>query len=341
MKENLPLKNIPLPDYNQYKFDLCNLHTLSLPLNIIPFVSKGNLILLPAPLKQQKKGWPWDEESAVEFADKSLAPKLSIVIPSYQQGFFIEETIRSILMQNYPNLELIIIDGGSTDETISILEYYKDFISTYISEKDRGQAHAINKGFSLASGEIYYWINSDDYLNINSLNKVISKFLQYPNLDIIYGDGYTFNEHTQQLRYDFASWVTERYLRFGGIVLSHSVLWKSKIHCSIWEEIHCAMDAELWLRLFKNRKTKHFHFPIGTSRIHSCQKTSDMKAWSEKWKEDYQKNIWKFYPPINSVKWKWRTVEYRLVQRIYQFLTRKRKLKEKFFKIKHFVPTTY
>jgi len=328
MTENIPIKEIPLPNYDTYKEDLCTHYNISVPLSPIPFNPSGNLKQIPAPLNKQKRGWPWTIESQIKSFKNNEALKLSVVIPSYQQGIYIEESIRSILLQNYPNIELIVMDGGSTDSTISVLEYYKDFISIYVSEKDRGQAHALNKGFSLASGEIYYWVNSDDYLNINSLNTVLTHFIHNPKLEIIYGDGFTYDEQSQKLSYSYAPWAADRYLRFGSSILSHSVVWKSKVHSALWEDLNCAMDAELWLRLFNNRKTKHCHFPIGTLRVHQDQKTSDMKVWSVKWKEDYEVFIWKWYPVISPIEWKWRTIEYRFIQKAFRLFTAKSKLKK-------------
>jgi glycosyltransferase involved in cell wall biosynthesis len=310
MKENIPLKEIPLPDYHIYRKKICDSFSVTIPLKSI--TAKG-LKDLPEPLNRDKKGWPWDKES-----DQSLSspnsPKISVVIPSFQQGRFIEEAIRSVLLQNYPAVELIIIDGGSTDETSSIVKYYSEFVSLFISEKDRGQSEAINKGFSMASGDLYYWLNSDDYLNINSFNKVIPHFIKDKKLDIIYGDGYTFDEQTQKLSFDMAPLVLQRYLRFGGIVLSHSVIWRKNVHCPIWEDLNCAMDAELWLRLFTGPKFKHSHYPIGIFRKHAEQKSSDKDTWTNKWKADYENYIWKWYPAISN--WKLRVYEYRVIQNI-------------------------
>ena len=101
--------------------------------------------------------------------------KISIIIPSLNQGIFIEKTITSLLEQNYPNLEIIVMDGGSTDSTISILKKYEPDVQ-WISEKDNGQSHAINKGIGICSGEIIGFLNSDDYLLPGSLNAIAENF---------------------------------------------------------------------------------------------------------------------------------------------------------------------
>lgn len=113
-----------------------------------------------------KKSWPWYGSSA-SFAqtmpDGSPWPRISIVTPSFNQVQYIEETIRSVLLQGYPNLEYIVIDGGSTDGSVEIIKKYAPWLAYWISEKDKGQSHAINKGFSIATGDILAWINSDDF----------------------------------------------------------------------------------------------------------------------------------------------------------------------------------
>lgn len=119
--------------------------------------------------------WPWTVESNAVSGprpDGSDWPQISIVMPSFNQGQFIEEAIRSILLQGYPNLELIVIDGGSTDDTVTILQRYAPWLAYWVSEPDRGQADAINKGLALARGEIFQFINSDDVLVKDVLRKV-------------------------------------------------------------------------------------------------------------------------------------------------------------------------
>lgn len=318
MIENIPLKEIPLPNYEDYKMQICANHNLELPLNRIPKFDNGNLNHIPTPINKAKDGWPWTTESDPMFSLTKNCPKISIVIPSYQQGEFIEETIRSVLLQNYPSIELIIIDGGSNDCTSAVLEHYKNFISFSVIEEDHGQSHAINKGFSIASGELYYWLNSDDYLNRNSLQNVIPHFIHDEKLDIVYGHGLILDNLTNQISFDFAPLVLERYLRFGGIVLSHSVIWRSRIHCKIWEDLNCAMDAELWLRLFHNKLYKHCYFPIGIFRKHPTQKTAKNSGWETKWKSDFENYIWIYYPSLNKITWKFRAFEFKILQRIHR-----------------------
>src|SRR4030067_2568795 len=117
-------------------------------------------------------------------------PKISIVIPSYNQAQFLEKTILSILNQNYPNLEVIIIDGGSKDESIGIIKRYERYLAFWVSEQDNGQAHAINKGFKIASGDIVAWQNSDDIYLPDTFHKVIKVLEKYKDAELIFGNIY-------------------------------------------------------------------------------------------------------------------------------------------------------
>jgi glycosyltransferase involved in cell wall biosynthesis len=131
------------------------------------------------PQQTGKKGWPWSIESpqlAPLMNDGRAWPKISIVTPSFNQGEFLEETIRSILLQGYPNLEYIIIDGGSKDNSVEIIKKYERWLKYWISEEDTGQANAINKGLKHCSGDLFNWINSDDYLEIGALRIIAEKF---------------------------------------------------------------------------------------------------------------------------------------------------------------------
>lgn len=151
---------------------------------------------LPPP---DKVGWPWTESCphlAGTMPNGSSWPRISIVTPSYNQIQFIEETIRSVLLQGYPNLEYIVVDGGSTDGSPETIRRYEPWLAHWVSEPDRGQAHAINKGFALCTGDLLGWINSDDGLLPSALAHLAAAFRQFPqsillsdvlNVDDVYG----------------------------------------------------------------------------------------------------------------------------------------------------------
>ena len=117
-------------------------------------------------------------------------PKMSIVTPSYNQAEFLEKTILSILNQNCPNLEYIIIDGGSTDGSVEIIKKYEKYLAYWISEKDNGQAHAIKKGFEKSTGQILAWLNSDDTYLPGALFKIARVFQNNPDADLVFGNIY-------------------------------------------------------------------------------------------------------------------------------------------------------
>ncbi|WP_235678332.1 glycosyltransferase family 2 protein [Cylindrospermopsis curvispora] len=123
-------------------------------------------------------------------------PRISIVTPNYNYGQFIEETIRSVLLQGYPNLEYIVIDGGSTDDSVEIIKKYEPWLSYWVSEKDRGQANAINKGFEQATGKIFNWINSDDILSQKSLKSIAQEI---KNADALGGQVLNFHDNDNKV----------------------------------------------------------------------------------------------------------------------------------------------
>jgi glycosyltransferase involved in cell wall biosynthesis len=171
-----------------------NLHSLTkAKMNICPVLAD-----LPPP-PSGKSGWPWTEESLNILADTLDTtfvdfPRMSIVTPSFNQGNYIEETIRSVLLQGYPNIEYIVIDGGSTDETLRILKKYEKWLTHWVSEEDRGQSNAINKGLKVCTGKIFNWLNSDDLFLPNALHHVAKEWTREPD-KIIAGATVNFDHH--------------------------------------------------------------------------------------------------------------------------------------------------
>jgi glycosyltransferase involved in cell wall biosynthesis len=140
--------------------------------------------LPPAPAGRE--GWPWNVETPP--SDVRQSPAISVVTPSFNQAAYLEETIRSVLLQGYAGLEYIIMDGGSTDGSVEIIRKYAPWISHWVSEKDGGQAHAVNKGFRLASGALVGWQNSDDYYYPGAFHLAAAAASSFPDFDVYFGD---------------------------------------------------------------------------------------------------------------------------------------------------------
>ncbi|MBK8982175.1 MAG: glycosyltransferase [Ignavibacteria bacterium] len=159
---------------------------------------KNNSLISDLPLPPKgKSGWPWTDEFIFPYENgKKEYPRITIVTPSFNQGKFIEQTIRSVILQNYPNLEYIIMDGGSTDETVEIIKKYDRWISHWVSEKDKGQSDAINKGIGRGTGEIFNWINSDDYYSKDTFQKISETFVK-SDADIIVGNYRYFEDENE------------------------------------------------------------------------------------------------------------------------------------------------
>jgi GT2 family glycosyltransferase len=146
------------------------------------FAGPGTVPTLPPP-PPGREGWPWtDSEEVPAFPDRAGGwPRITIVTPSFNQGRYLEETIRSVLLQGYPELEYIVIDGGSTDSSVEILRRYEGWLAHWVSERDSGQTVAINKGFARAGGKIHGYLNSDDAYRPNAFARVAAAFLHDPN----------------------------------------------------------------------------------------------------------------------------------------------------------------
>ena len=207
-------------------------------------------------------------------------PKISIITPSYNQGQFLEETILSVLNQNYPNLEYIIIDGGSTDNSVEIIKKYEKYLAYWVSEKDNGQTHAINKGLKRATGDILAYLNSDDIYLPGILVKIAEFFENNPKIDIVYGDCHIINERGElvkkkkEIAFDY---LMGCMIGFGIIIIQPSTFFKKGAVGDVGyfnENLHFVMDANYWFRCTqKGLRFKHISQFISGFRWHLNSKT--------------------------------------------------------------------
>lgn len=208
-------------------------------------------------------------------------PRISIITPSYNQGSYLERTILSVLNQNYPNLEYIVIDGGSNDQSVAIIKKYERFLSYWISEKDSGQSDALNKGFSRATGEIIGWQNSDDVYLPGAFNKAVEAFRKFPGADVLFSNRLDIDASDNiiaETRFVPFSQITYWY---DGMSLSNqSAFWKRTIFAQTGLldcRFQLAMDYEFFLRVsLNNNKFKHVRDYFGAIRRHELTKTSTL-----------------------------------------------------------------
>jgi glycosyltransferase involved in cell wall biosynthesis len=205
-------------------------------------------------------GWP--EAPAAPLAPPLAAtapeahqsPRFSIVIPTRNQGEFIEGTLQSILRQSYRNFEILVMDGGSSDDTLAILERYRPCLATLISEPDGGQSGAINKGFSYASGDLYGWLNSDDLYLPDCLERVAACFQAHPHAQVVIGAGDVISADQRFLRAVPAFPLTRDTLmgqRQDRWILQQACFWRADLWRNVGgvdPELHLLLDYDLWFR---------------------------------------------------------------------------------------------
>lgn len=203
-------------------------------------------------------------------------PYFSIVTPSYNQGRFIERTIQSVFNQSFTSFEYLIFDGGSSDTTLDILKSYGDKIF-WVSERDHGQAHAVNKGFKKSQGEILGWLNSDDVYYPGALEKVARIFQSDPSIDILYGDAYHIDETDQVIeKYYTEPWDFNRLLEVCFICQPATFIHRRVLDKIGYldESLHYCMDYEYWIRAGK-AGLKFYYLPeiLAGSRLYADNKT--------------------------------------------------------------------
>ena len=208
----------------------------------------------------------------------SGTPRISVVVPSFNQGRFLGETLESLVTERYANLELIVVDGESSDNSVAVIKSFNSELAWWVSEKDAGQTAAINKGFSNSTGEIMAWLNSDDCIAPGTLHKVAEYFGSHPNTAVVYGHRILIDENRQEI----GRWIlprhSDRVLKWVDFIPQETVYWRrsawNAIGARLDETLQFAMDWDLLLRFSARRllfkRLPHF---LGLFRVHEAQKT--------------------------------------------------------------------
>jgi glycosyltransferase involved in cell wall biosynthesis len=235
---------------------------------------------LPAP-PPGKTGWPWTEE-ARPLPDRMDGgrpwPRISIVTPSFNQCRFIEETIRSVLLQGYPDLEYIVIDGASADGSVAVIRKYESWLAYWASEPDRGQSDAINKGLQRATGEILAFINSDDTYCPGAFARAAEALADDPSIGLVYGNCYVIDETSARLRKRTVRQLSlADLLGWSPSIPQPSVfIRREALECAGWfnTDLHYVMDYDMWLRIGLRYKMKFVPHMLANMRGHGAAKTA-------------------------------------------------------------------
>jgi glycosyltransferase involved in cell wall biosynthesis len=237
-----------------------------------------------------------------------MKPLVSIVTPSFNQAIFLERTILSVLKQDYPHIEYLIMDGGSTDGSVDIIQKYEDSLSYWQSEKDLGQTDAINKGFSKANGQIFAWLNSDDTYEPNAISQAVEYLLEHPDVGMVYGDCNFIDAEDRNIGKFNAKKTDYEKLKTGYVhIPQQASFWRAEL----WHQvapldpsIYFAMDYDLWLRLAKISKIVYTPKLWANFRLHGEAKSisEDDRCWPDmlaihyrnggKW---WQPIVWKYW----------------------------------------------
>jgi glycosyltransferase involved in cell wall biosynthesis len=239
---------------------------------------------LPSP-PQDTTGWPWNEETTI-FPESTQNgkpwPIISIVTPSLNQANFLEQTIRSVLLQGYPNLEYIIIDGGSTDGSVEIIQKYAQWLDYWVSERDSGQAEAINKGFHVARGKIFGWLNADDFLLPRAVYRVIVEYNKHPDAVAWVGNCYRIDPTGRILDVIIPRGLTKDCIAKWydcGFFYQPSCFFASWAwnRCGpLDQELNIALDFDLWLKLADLGNFIRVPYFLSAATIHPSAKTQKL-----------------------------------------------------------------
>jgi glycosyltransferase involved in cell wall biosynthesis len=207
----------------------------------------------------------------------SPLPKVSIITPSFNQGRFLEAAIRSVLDQDYSNIEYIIVDGGSTDESVEIIKKYEQRLAWWVSEKDRGHADALNKGFSQATGEILAWLNSDDIYFPSAVSDAVSVLKSRADVGMVYGDADLIDDSGAIVGQFGSKQTSYRQMLRGSVHIPQATTF---FRADLWRQVgpldlslFFSFDYDLWVRLAKVSRLLYVPRRWAKFRIHGAGKT--------------------------------------------------------------------
>ncbi len=219
----------------------------------------------------------------------NIYPRISIVTPSYNQECYLQEAVESVVSQGYENLEYIVIDGGSSDNSVDIIRRYQSKINYWVSEPDEGQAHAINKAWKISNGEILGYLNSDDVLCPGSLKRVASIFREKPDVLVVYGDCHIINKKGSVIAKKTSEWVKKETLLMCKSLPQPSVFIRRKIFEDIGgfdQSLRYALDWAYFLKIFwKYPVERLVHIPEVLSMSREYAETKSRKGLSAKAEE--------------------------------------------------------
>jgi glycosyltransferase involved in cell wall biosynthesis len=219
---------------------------------------------------------------------------VSIVTPSYNQDRYIEQTIHSVLTQDYPQIEYMILDGGSTDGTLNVVKKYEDKFAWWVSERDKGQTDALNKGFARAKGDILAWINSDDTYSPGAIRAAVDYLWEHPDVGMVYGDCNYIDESGNVIGKFQASQTSYKLLRQGYTHIPQQTMF---FRASLWKQVgplddsfYFAMDYDLWTRIAARTQIKYIPQTWANFRLHRSAKTllADDYCWPEMMRVHYR-----------------------------------------------------
>lgn len=225
--------------------------------------------------------------SESELSHARALPLVSIVTPSYNQARFLEETIQSVLAQDYPRIEYIVVDGASADGSLEIIRRYSERLASWVSEPDQGQTEAINKGFARAGGEILAWINSDDTYLPGAVSEAVAFLEAHPETGMVYGDANLIDADGRQIGKFPARQTDYTRLRRGYVHIPQQAAF---FRASLWQQVgpldtsfYFAMDYDLWVRLARISRLHYYPRLWANFRLHGEAKSIavDERCWPE------------------------------------------------------------